>query len=215
MLENYHYAGLLIAVASLAKNIDLKHEIIGTGISRTTIYNVQSTDSHDINFNLNLNTYQTHETELQEKLYQLVEYVKNTSSKGKKVQISNDETLFKCVVDLANAHNERLEYLLSKTTDSELQKIVKPMIDKITQIQTKRQEIETNFLPYTREHIAYFIAENIAFRAYASRETVLISELKTIINESLKKFGCTDESINEMYAQNKPLKKFEQPPQKQ
>ncbi|MBO5344706.1 MAG: hypothetical protein J6A51_02305 [Clostridia bacterium] len=215
MLENYHYAGLLIAVASLAKNIDLKHEIIGTGISRTTIYNVQSTDSHDVNFNLNLNTYQTHETELQEKLYQLVEYVKNTSSKGKKVQISNDETMFKCVVDLANAHNERLEYLLSKTTDSELQKTVKPMIDKITQIQTKRQEIETNFLPYTREHIAYFIAENIAFRAYASRETVLISELKTIINESLKKFGCTDESINEMYAQNKPLKKFEQPPQKQ
>ena len=215
MLENYHYAGLIIAVASLANNINLTHKISGSGLSRTTVYNIKSTDSNEVNFNLNLNTYQTHETELQEKLYHLVEYVKNTNSKAKNVCVLNDETMFKNVVDLANSYNERLEYLLSTTIDSELQKTVKPMIDKITKIQTKRYEIENNFLPYTREHIAYFIAENIAFRAYAARETVLISELKEIINESLKTFGCSQESIDEMYAQNKPLKQPELPPQKQ
>ena len=87
MTENFHYAGIILAVAEFAKNIDLTYETIGSGASQTTIYNIKSNDSHDINFNINLNTYQTHPTELQEKVYKLVAYVKNTNSKSAPVTI--------------------------------------------------------------------------------------------------------------------------------
>ena len=203
MKENYHYAGLIIEVASFAKNIDLTHEINSEGEQRTTIYNIKSNDSHNINFNINLNTYQTHPTELQEKLYRLVSYVKNTNSNGKSVSVCDDDQMFKCVVDFANANSDKLSYFLNKYKDnvSLIAPYYQPMID----ISEKRLEIEHNFLPLAREHIAFLIAEFLAKQSFTSFDTTLVSELKNQIRSALNAVGCNDKFIDEMFNQNKQI----------
>lgn len=206
MTENFHYAGIILAVAEFAKNIDLTYETIGSGASQTTIYNIKSNDSHDINFNINLNTYQTHPTELQEKVYKLVAYVKNTNSKSAPVTIYDDSALWTNLLYIINRHNQKAEHVfnLCKAGRLPMEKFTS-MVNPFNRVIARRYEIERTFIPLTREHISYLIAEGLAANCYATSNTILLSDVMNQIYRALDVVGYNKEEIDKMIQQNKPL----------
>lgn len=205
ILDNYHYISIILSMAAcyddfyIARIYPINHP--------NSAISVFSKDQK-ISIILPLRELPKSKTDFKKDAYDIVEYayfkqpeLKDKQSSFKKIQ--NDNDLFRRLVDIINARLDTEEQLETNSPITHLPYIVEyfKMPHKILFDLTK--DVEKNFIPLTREFMAFVTANNLTGEIITSdyHQTMTISDVKDSIKNSLTHFGYSTSEIEKMFLQ--------------
>lgn len=200
-MENYHYLGLIISLAGMAKNTSITQMNNDGTMQRKTYYRIKSNDG-EIDFKLNLLKLDKRQAPYKAELYKLANYIcRKEIPEFKKTEIKNDDELFEDVAQLQHAWQYFNNIILGSITYlSEAEQYCKYLFSPIKQLIEWKEELEQNFIPLCRELTAINVAGTLCANIFTDRcQRATPDDIKNNIRVALRYSSYNDKQIDEMF----------------